>query len=314
MKVKLQDAIVDYYTDILAHCFEPNGDRLGVGTTTGKIVVLERDDNTQITHVADTMLPGNSAVLGLHWSSKGIFIGAKSLLYLLKPEDIHHQVGAAPLPYVKFECLANVFDVCSQAPNDEKVFGACDDCKIRVWDVETQQQISELADHKSVVEVCNANDEYLVTGSQDGKIYVYESNLRTKKPVISFEVGKQTISGLDISQNSTWLAAGCKGSPIIYNLRNVATLPEIEVEKPGKIYTVHFDKQNNLWWSGTPGIVYRSSDLTGISAKLKSSFGETSIYHVFSLTSSNNCFSAAGSSTGILFSENGDYWEEMIHL
>jgi len=123
-----------------------------------------------------------------------------------------------------------------------------------------------LDDHSSAIEVCNANNEYLVTGSQDGKILVYDSDLRTKKPVISFDVGNQVVSGLDVSQNSTWVAAGCKGSPVIYNLRNAAILPEIEVEKPEKIYTVHFDQKNNLWWAGGGNVVYRSSSYTSVSS------------------------------------------------
>lgn len=109
-----------------------------------------------MTYLADTVIPDNTAILGLHWSTKGIFVGARSLLCLLKPEDIHQQVESGPLPFIKFECLANVQDVCTQTPTDDKVFGACEDSKIRVWDVETQQQVGELTDHRSVVNVCNA--------------------------------------------------------------------------------------------------------------------------------------------------------------
>lgn len=118
--------------------------------------------NGDVTCIADTKLPGSSAVLGLHWSSNGIFVGAKSLLYLIKPEDIHEQVDCRPLSFEKFECLSNVYDVCSQTPSDDKVFGACDDSKIRAWDVRTLQQICELNDHRSSVEVCNA--KYVIFG------------------------------------------------------------------------------------------------------------------------------------------------------
>lgn len=63
---------------------------------------------------------------------------------------------ADSFPFEKFECVSNVYDVCSQTNADDKVFGACDDSKIRVWDVRTMQQVCELTDHKSSVEVCNA--------------------------------------------------------------------------------------------------------------------------------------------------------------
>lgn len=77
---------------------------------------------------------------------------------------------------------------------------------------------------------------------------------------------------------------------------------------------MHFDVQNNLWWAGGGNVVYRSANLTEVSAKLKSSYGNKSIYHIYSLTSNTNCISAAGSSTSVLFSKSRDFWEEMVHL
>lgn len=38
------------------------------------------------------------------------------------------------------------------------------------------------------------SNEYLVSGAQDGKIHVYEAALRTRKPIISFDIGKQVVS------------------------------------------------------------------------------------------------------------------------
>jgi hypothetical protein len=44
MKVQIPEGVKDYYTDILAHCYEPGGGnhhRLAAGTTFGKIIILE---------------------------------------------------------------------------------------------------------------------------------------------------------------------------------------------------------------------------------------------------------------------------------
>lgn len=82
-----------------------------------------------------------------------------------------------------------------------------------------------------------------------------------------------------------------------------------------EIYTVHFDRNNTLWWGGGAGRIYKSQNLTSISTEIKTSYGEATIFHVYSITTTSpRRLSVAGSSTGILFSDHSDYWEGMVHI
>lgn len=47
-----------------------------------------------------------------------------------------------------------------------------------------------------------------------------------------FVLLKQVTTGLDISSDSTWVAAGSMGSPAVFNLKNLAELPKIDVNDP----------------------------------------------------------------------------------
>jgi hypothetical protein len=100
------------------------------------------------------VLPNSSAVLGLEWGRPGIFVGSKALLYLYRPNSVGDFEDKETL-ISKFDCLFDVQDVCS-VQSGQFVFGACDDCKVRAWDVETQKLIMEFADHKMPVEVCRS--------------------------------------------------------------------------------------------------------------------------------------------------------------
>jgi hypothetical protein len=132
----------------------------------------------------ETELPISLPVLGLHWGQPGLFVSSKSMLrlYRLKTEDddlgadesseesnnnmgmdVEDEIGgtAEPLPplvkeIVKFDCIFDVQDVTSRRDSGTTVFGACDDCKVRAWDVETQKMMVEFSDHKMPVEVCRA--------------------------------------------------------------------------------------------------------------------------------------------------------------
>lgn len=82
-----------------------------------------------------------------------------------------------------------------------------------------------------------------------------------------------------------------------------------------EIYTIHFDSMNGLWWGGGGGKIMKSSDLTTLGTTFATTFGLSTIHHVYSITTTKKGqLSAAGSSTGVLFSENAEFWEGMVHV
>jgi len=85
-----------------------------------------------------------------------------------------------------------------------------------------------------------------------------------------------------------------------------------------EIYTVHFDSENTLWWGGGGAQIHKSADLTNLTSTMETKYGEAGVNHVYSITttslSTGRKLSAAGSSTGILFSETAQYWDGMVHI
>ncbi len=61
-------------------------------------------------------------------------------------------------PSASFDVLYDVQDVAGSVGDGAggKVFGGCDDCKIRVWDVTTTKLIGQLSHHKMPIEVVKA--------------------------------------------------------------------------------------------------------------------------------------------------------------
>ncbi|CAG7785917.1 unnamed protein product [Allacma fusca] len=81
--MKFED-IQDHYTDILAHRYEPseNGKRVACGTTMGKFLVLERDeDRNEVNVRLNVDIPNGEAVLGLDWSHPGVGMRWISVLF-----------------------------------------------------------------------------------------------------------------------------------------------------------------------------------------------------------------------------------------
>jgi len=114
------------------------------------------------------------AVLGLSWGLPGLFVCSKSLLYLYRlksdqemsismdvdEDDLnntnknHDDFPMLVKDLVKFDCMFEVQDVACRT-SGQTVFGGCEDCKVRAWDVETQKLVGEFSEHKMPVEVCN---------------------------------------------------------------------------------------------------------------------------------------------------------------
>lgn len=105
----------------------------------------------------EMMLPNNAPALCLDWKNGnvGILLGAKSLLYLFR-QDRNGDFDDDAARLTKFDVKYDVHDVASRGSGSPVIFGACDDCKVRVWDVETQKLVGEMTDHKMPLEVCKA--------------------------------------------------------------------------------------------------------------------------------------------------------------
>jgi len=99
----------------------------------------------------ETTLPNSSAVLGLHWGNAGIFVASKDSLQLFKTQGADEEVKQEPSAKFQDDGSYNVMDVCSMGQN--YLYGACDDCKLRVWDVNTQSLLTSVEHHSSIVEV-----------------------------------------------------------------------------------------------------------------------------------------------------------------
>jgi len=314
--MKVPDELRDYYTDIIAHCYEPDGFRIAAGTSEGKVVTIIRNAETDDAYMElESHLPQNKAVLCLHWGRAGVFVGSKSLLYLYKTDYTTENEEDMSIP-VKFDWTYDSHDVCTVENGLEKVFVACDDCRVRSVDVETQKVITEFKDAGSIVEAVNSSEEFVASGGQNGKVHVYEAQSRTNKPVFSFNLeGNRTIGAISVSNNSTWLAAGAFGGPTIFSLKAGVQLTQICVDTPKKIYTAYFDCNNAIIWGGGGGFVYKSEDFSKINQKMQTSYGRGKVSHIYSITGSlHKRLSVAGSTNGILVSDNGVFWNSMVYI
>jgi len=151
---------------------------------------------------------------------------------------------------------------------------------------------------------------------------------------------------------STWVVGGSFGSPVIFNLRSGATQTPIKLDNPQstvliiqffvlineyfinflfghshhsnfssyfvsvlEIHAIRFDKEDNLWWAGSGGKLFKSENLTDLSSDMDTAYGKGFIRHVYSIAfSRDQKLSVAGSSNGILFSDNSRYWDSMVYI
>jgi hypothetical protein len=128
-------------------------------------------------------------------------------------------------------------------------------------------------------------------------------------------VGIKLAPGLALSKDATWLAAGTHGAPTIYNLRTKTALPPLPTELSQRIFTVTFDDDGTLWWGGEGTAIHNSECLSNISSTMRTEYGDEVIHHIFSIAAGEKSqLSVAGSSNGILFTDNGKYWDTYISL
>lgn len=78
--------------------------------------------------------------------------------------------------------------------------------QVQYWDLEKENIIHCLSDHKERVGAVSIFQNLLLTGSRDSKIHLYD--LRANQKIKTYHTHKQEICGLKWNQNGTYFASG----------------------------------------------------------------------------------------------------------